>query len=70
MPTPYLGALQRQMEEAVAAEDFETAGKLRDEIEGVRLDILTKRSGVRAPSSPRARRSMAPPKLTPWPGRS
>ena len=65
MPTLFLDALQRQMEESVAADDFETASKPRDEIQGVPLDILTKRLGVRAPSAPRARCSMAPPKLTP-----
>ena len=35
MPTTHLDDLKRQMEEAVAAQDFETAGKLRDQIEGV-----------------------------------
>ena len=35
MPTTHLDDLKRQMEEAVAAQDFETAGKLRDQIESV-----------------------------------
>jgi hypothetical protein len=35
MPTTHLDDLKRQMEEAVASQDFETAGKLRDQIEGV-----------------------------------
>jgi hypothetical protein len=35
MPTTHLDDLKRRMEEAVASQDFETAGKLRDQIEGV-----------------------------------
>lgn len=35
MPNTHLDDLKRQMEEAVASQDFETAGKLRDQIEGV-----------------------------------
>lgn len=35
MSNSHLDDLKQQMDEAVAAEDFETAGKLRDRIEGV-----------------------------------
>lgn len=31
--------LQQQLEEAVAAQDFETAGKLREQIEAIRRDV-------------------------------
>ena len=38
MPTHHLDDLRLQMEEAVAAQDFETAGKLRDKIDDVLRD--------------------------------
>jgi hypothetical protein len=42
MPTTHLDDLKRQMEEAVAAQDFETAGKLRDQIESVHRGNLVR----------------------------
>jgi protein-arginine kinase activator protein McsA len=40
MSATHLDDLKRQMEDAVAAQDFETAGKLRDQIEDVRRHNL------------------------------
>lgn len=45
MPNTHLDDLKQQMEEAVAAEDFETAGKLRDQIESVRHGNLVRGVG-------------------------
>lgn len=50
MPATHLDDLKRQMEEAVAAQDFEMAGKLRDQIDDVRRHNLV--SGL--PDAPRS----------------
>jgi hypothetical protein len=42
MPNTHLDDLKQQMEEAVAAQDFETAGKLRDQIESVHRGNLVR----------------------------
>lgn len=48
MSSTHLDDLKRQMEEAVAALDFETAGKLRDQIEDIVRDNRVR--GVEAPA--------------------
>ena len=47
MPNTHLDDLKVQMEEAVASQDFETAGKLRDQIESVHRGNLVR--GVEEP---------------------
>lgn len=42
MSATHLDNLKQQMEEAVAAQDFEMAGKLRDQIEAVRRGNLVR----------------------------
>lgn len=45
MTTTHLDDLKQQMDDAVAAQDFETAGKLRDQIESVRHGNLVRGVG-------------------------